>query len=145
MIVNYKMNSHSWEQIKEHLFKVDQSFTPALSTYINIEAYALKLYTQAICIEAVNNDKLIGLVAGYHNREENLFYISNVSVDSDFQGKGISSTLFDKLSEFCTQKKVKVLNLQVFKTNVKALKFYKKLGFKILSEENLKYNLVKLL
>lgn len=140
-----KQNTQSAQQIKIHLLKVNECFFPPLNTYINIEEYAQKLFDKAISFEALEEGVLIGLVAGYHNIDENIFFISNVSVDPDFQGKGIASNLFGSLYAYCHKNNIYQLKLQVFKQNLPAINLYQKLGFEIMTDEDERLTLIKFL
>src|SRR5690554_3198869 len=140
-----KQNTQSAQQIKMHLIKVNERFFPPLNTYINIEEYAQKLFDKAINFEVLKEGVLIGLVAGYHNIEENLFFISNVSVDPDFQGKGIARTLFGSLYAYCHKKNIYQLKLQVFKQNLPAINLYQNLGFEVETNEDERLTLIKFL
>lgn len=139
----FQQNTQSAQQIRTHLIKVNESFFPPLDTYINIEEYAQKLFDKAINFEAIEEGVLIGLVAGYHNREENIFFISNVSVDPDFQGKGIAKNLFGSLHTYCHKNNIYQLKLQVFKKNLPAISLYQNLGFEVLTNEDERITLVK--
>jgi len=140
-----QQNTQNVKQIKTHLIKVNERFFPPLNTYINIEEYAQKLFDKAINFEALDGSVLIGLVAGYHNMEENIFFISNVSVDPDFQGKGITRNLFGSLYAYCHKNNIYQLKLQVFKQNLPAINLYQKLGFEVSTDEDERLTLIKFL
>ncbi len=140
-----KQNTQSAQQIKIHLLKVNECFFPPLNTYINIEEYAKKLFDKAISFEALEEGVLIGLVAGYHNIDENIFFISNVSVDPNFQGKGIASNLFGSLYAYCHKNNIYQLKLQVFKQNLPAINLYQNIGFEIMTDEDERLTLTKCL
>nr|WP_143152465.1 N-acetyltransferase [Clostridium cavendishii] len=57
-------------------------------------------------------------------------FIGAVFIDIDYQGLGIGSTLIDYVSD-----KYKKIELAVYKENERAVKFYKKKGFKVIREE----------
>ena len=140
-----EQNTQSAQQIKTHLIKVNERFFPPLNTYINIEEYAQKLFDKAINFEALDGSVLIGLVAGYHSMEENIFFISNVSVDPDFQGKGIARNLFGSLYAYCHKNNIYQLKLQVFKQNLPAINLYQNLGFEVSTDEDERLTLIKFL
>jgi len=140
-----QQNTQSAQQIKKHLIKVNERFFPPLNTYINLEEYAQKLFDKAINFEALDGSVLIGLVAGYHNIEENLFFISNVSVDPDFQGKGIARNLFGSLYAYCYKNNIYQLKLEVFKQNKPAINLYQNLGFELSTDEDERLTLIKFL
>jgi ribosomal protein S18 acetylase RimI-like enzyme len=63
-------------------------------------------------------------------------YISDLAVDSHFEGQGIGRILLDKAEEWAHMEGCHLLSLYVFSNNSRARKIYEKLGFK---EEVTKY------
>ncbi|MBK0382169.1 GNAT family N-acetyltransferase [Pedobacter sp. SD-b] len=60
-------------------------------------------------------------------------YIENLLIDNEFQNLGIGKTIMKEIIERATSEK-KLIYLQVFKINIKAIKFYRNLGFEKTSE-----------
>jgi ribosomal protein S18 acetylase RimI-like enzyme len=63
-------------------------------------------------------------------------YISDIAVDTAFEGRGIGHILLDKAEEWAREQGCSMLTLYVFSNNSRARKVYEKLGFK---EEVTKY------
>ena len=63
-------------------------------------------------------------------------YISDLAVDSSFEGHGIGRMLLDKAEEWARAEGCHLLSLYVFSNNSRARKIYEKLGF---NEEVTKY------
>jgi ribosomal protein S18 acetylase RimI-like enzyme len=63
-------------------------------------------------------------------------YISDIAVDSSFEGQGVGRILLDKAEEWARTKGCHLLSLYVFSSNSRARKIYEKLGF---NEEVTKY------
>jgi ribosomal protein S18 acetylase RimI-like enzyme len=63
-------------------------------------------------------------------------YISDLAVDSSFEGHGIGRILLDKAEEWAHEQGCHLLSLYVFSNNLRARKIYEKLGF---NEEVTKY------
>jgi ribosomal protein S18 acetylase RimI-like enzyme len=63
-------------------------------------------------------------------------YISDIAVDSSFEGQGIGRILLAKAEEWAREQGCSLLSLYVFSTNSRARKVYEKLGF---NEEVTKY------
>lgn len=125
-MILYKTNNSSLIQITKHLHRMDLQFTPALSSYVNIDDYANKLFEKAFRFEAYHSNQLIGLIAGYHRKELNDFFISNYSVEETFQGMGIAKLLLSQIEkEF---EDLTMITLEVMKVNDNAKRFYSKLG-----------------
>jgi ribosomal protein S18 acetylase RimI-like enzyme len=68
--------------------------------------------------------------------EKKVAYISDLAVDSSFEGQGIGRILLDKAEEWARGEGCHLLSLYVFSNNSRARKIYEKLGFK---EEVTKY------
>jgi 2-polyprenyl-3-methyl-5-hydroxy-6-metoxy-1,4-benzoquinol methylase len=117
------------QQIKDHLIICSDSFIPPLTRYVNIDEYAKKIFDHAILFSEFDNDKLIGLVAVYDNFEEKFGWITNVSVNPDYSGKGIATELLNKCHNYFEAKKYFNIFLEVFIDNKKAIKLYIKQGF----------------
>jgi ribosomal protein S18 acetylase RimI-like enzyme len=117
------------EDIKKHLIRCSDSFVPRLESYINIDNYSKKIYEHAILFPRFDNDVLVGLVAVYDNPNEKFGWITNVSVDPDYWGKGVATELLDECKEYFETKKYFSIFLEVFIANKKAIKLYIKQGF----------------
>jgi ribosomal protein S18 acetylase RimI-like enzyme len=71
----------------------------------------------------------------YFNGEK-VGYISDIAVDSSFEGQGIGRILLAKAEEWARAEGCHLLSLYVFSSNSRARKIYEKLGF---NEEVTKY------
>ena len=117
------------EQIKNHLITCSSCFVPSLDSYVNIDDYSKKIFEQAILFSKFDNDKLIGLVAAYDNPTEKFGWITNVSVDPNYSGKGIATELLNECKKYFEIKKYFSIFLEVFVNNERAIKLYTKQGF----------------
>lgn len=134
--ITYKSNQSTRNDIYNHLCAVDNFFSVPLSARLNIDDYADKLYNYADRLEVWNEKQMIGLVAYYHNTTNNTFHISNVSVEIEFQKKGIAHNLLSKLIEKARDLCVRKINLIANRT---MFSFYFRLGFSLgkeLSDDN---------
>jgi ribosomal protein S18 acetylase RimI-like enzyme len=129
MICEYSINQSNLFQVISHLDQCSELFVPTLSSYIDICSYSEKLIRKATRIEAFDEIKLIGLIAVYINEDENLCFVSNVSVIPGFSGKGIATTLFYRTQNLIKNLRVNTMILHVDKNNYPAINFYEKLGF----------------
>lgn len=68
--------------------------------------------------------------------DSKIAYISDIAVDSAFEGQGIGRILLDKAEDRAREEGCSLLTLYVFSNNSRARKVYEKLGFK---EEVTKY------
>jgi ribosomal protein S18 acetylase RimI-like enzyme len=137
---DYKINTATGEQIKNHLFLCSDSFSPHLDTYIDIPAYALKLRTNSVTFESWYYKELVGLIACYLNDENSqMGYITNVSVNKEFYGLGIAKKLLENTIQLAKEKKFEYMKLEVRKDNFVAIKLYKIFNFIIETEIDNKY------
>lgn len=128
MKIEYKINSAKLSDIHSHLVLCNQEFVPPLEQRIDISIYSNKIFEKATLVEAWDNDLLIGLVAIYINQESKSF-ITNVSVNSSHQGKGIAKELVKNTIEFAVSKKSLIIELEVNHLNNSAILLYKKFDF----------------
>ena len=125
----YKINSSTQDEIKSHLEECSNEFTPPLSNYVDIEKYSSKIFEKATRFEVYNKEKLVGLIAIYLNKEEKYGFITNVSLESKFQGLGISKKLLDESINYILEIGLKKIILEVYSINNKAINFYLKNNF----------------
>ena len=129
-MIKYNINKSTVDQIRKHLEKCSVHFHPALSTYVNINDYSVKLKHKATRFEAWNEDEeLVGLIAMYINSSEGIGFITNVSVDIEYKGHGIASKLMDQVKEYASKNSIETIELEVYQENIKAINFYHKHGF----------------
>ncbi|MBB6681545.1 GNAT family N-acetyltransferase [Aequorivita sp. 609] len=96
--LTYTFNKSTEQQIKEHFWRVDNDFKPALHTYVDIDEYSKKLVDSAIRLEYYNENILIGLMASYFNSESKFLFITNFSIEKEYRGQGV--TLIIELIKF---------------------------------------------
>jgi len=88
-----------------------------------------------IPIIAEYNGKIIG-IADVRKRMGVMDHITvmGISVRKGYRNMGIGSALIEECIKTARQKKAKILRLEVFSTNKRAITFYKKYGFKKVAE-----------
>ena len=127
----YKNKQADADTIQAHLNKCKHDFIPSLDKTVDIGAYAEKITKNAVTFEAWANDDLIGLIAVYFNDESNhSAFITNVSVEREYAGKGIASQLLKNCIVFGREKKYKEIALEVNVNNQQAIKLYERFLFK---------------
>lgn len=127
--MNYQLNHSSCKQILSHLQACDHLFPGSLSSRVELGSYSDKIYNKAQRFEAWNKDELVGLIAAYHNKEKHLVYITSVSVLEVFAGQGIAKQLLTHVIDFAKENNASTIELEVHKTNEKALALYQSNGF----------------
>lgn len=92
------------------------------------------------CIGAIESDELVGILWSYIRRfaGENRYHISYFSIKASKQKNGIGKLLLEELKKIAKKNKIKILDLNVDLSNIKAKKFYQKEGF---LEEKILYKL----
>jgi ribosomal protein S18 acetylase RimI-like enzyme len=129
--INFKINHSTLRDIKEHLNRCSIHYAPPLDTYVNKEKYAIKIYDKAIRFEAFNGPTLVGLIAMYVDLNKKIGFITNVSVDIEYKGHGVGNTLINEAKTYALKNNIKVIQLEVYNENIKAINFYNKHGFKV--------------
>jgi len=133
-MMTISQNKSSALDIENHLRRCDEFFIPNLASYINIEVYAEKLFKSATRYEIWKSYNLISLLAGYSNYSQNVFYISNISVEKEFISKSYGKKLIEYLIQEIKLSGLNSIELEVFKKNRRAINFYFKNNFKVISQ-----------
>jgi ribosomal protein S18 acetylase RimI-like enzyme len=116
-------------QILAHLARCDARFVPPLSVRVDLPAYAARLHDRARRFEAWSEGELVGLVAVYFDGGEGTAFISNVSVEEGFLGRGIASALVTHAIERAGAAGLCRVRLEVGVASTAARRLYEKLGF----------------
>ena len=106
-------------QIEKDSFKYPWNISQIKSELIRIKNYN-------ICIKENNN-----LLAYTFCRVESDFLeIMKIATVKSLRRKGLANLIMTKLNDFCIQKKINNIFLEVNSNNFEAINFYKKNGFK---------------
>lgn len=130
-------------RIKEQLERLDEFFIPKLSERVNVSEYAVKLSKYAHLFYAVCGGQDCGHCAVYVNEE--YAFISSIGIDVDYQSKKIGTLLLSSLKEYCPQRGIHEIKLEVHEDNILAVGFYKKNGFTISKIKGKWYEMICLL
>lgn len=87
------------------------------------------LKRNGMIILAVETTHILGMVQTLEGEFEDSILIDTLFVLDKYRGRGIGSTLMDKVSEVVKKDKVRYLLLSVHAANPKAIRFYKRYGF----------------
>ena len=117
------------EQVRDHLARCDDGFTPSLSSRVDIAEYARKLHERSSRFEAWEGDSLVGLVAIYLDSSTGTAHISNVSVESRHAGKGLGSRLLADAIGFARERHIVQISLEVARDAAAAIRLYARHGF----------------
>ena len=113
---------------KDFIFNMVEKLTPKkdISNYVNKHLKDTKIIKK--------NDQVIGIVIYY--KENSKYLLDLIYIKDKYQNLGIGHNIIKNLID--NQKKNKT-QLEVLKSNIKAVKLYKNLGFQIISETKNKY------
>ena len=132
------MSAAGWEpdedrasqaEILAHLVRCDARFVPPLSERVDLPAYAARLHAKSRRFEAWSGGRLVGLVAAYLDGQDGGAFISNVSVEVDFLGRGIASALLGRCILRARAAGLRRVRLEVGADNEAARRLYEKQGF----------------
>lgn len=133
--LKYSINKSTVQEIIGHLRECKNNFKPTLSSRVKIEEYSTKIYEKAVRFEAWHDGKLIGLIASYFNdMKSKKGFITSVSVDRCYQGKGIAKTLLVSCLKYANDNLFIEIELEVSKYCKEAVNLYSKSGFRKFSE-----------
>jgi len=130
-IKNIKETDFTALDILSFLMKIDKDYDPPISTKVNLEIYAHKIFLHAdiIIIYEHGADSIGGLISFYSNQEYGPYsYIPVIGVLKNLRGRGYAKHLLAACFECLNQKNINLVKMQTWSSNP-ALKFYKKLGF----------------
>ncbi len=95
------------------------------------EEMAKKFVSYGTVLEAVNEQDRIGFSAFYHNdREGKRAFLSMIAVSSEYEGKGYASRLLNEVESISASDGMEILELEVNESNLRAIDFYKKHGYR---------------
>jgi len=81
------------------------------------------------------NDKLVGYLA-YVIKEDNRLFLSKIYLKTEAQGLGLGKLLLNRVKDYAKVNDCKAVYLTVNRGNEKGVRAYKRVGFKIIGEEN---------
>ena len=117
-------------QIENFLREVDRYFPVPLSRKQDLHDFSLKLHQKATLCYELSNGEIEAMVAGYtENLVGNVAYVSVVATRKSSQGKGLASKLIKEFIAVCKEKRSGAVHLYTDKSNVAAIKMYRKIGF----------------
>lgn len=140
----FSQDQASAEHIRALLLACDATFFPALSTRLSIEDYAAKLAAHAVRAEAWYGPRLVGLVATYCNApNREIAFVTNVSVDPEFQRRGIGKQLVCRTVRVADDLGFRFLALEVDRRARGAIVLYTGLGFALAQETAMTITMTK--
>lgn len=135
--MNYSVNRATHAQVHYFLKENDNAFNPPFSSNIDLNQYAAKLITKATIYELWDAGSLIGIIASYYNPIEKIIFIPYICVSRTGHGAGLFSFFLSQI------KGVEAIFLEVRKNNKRAISFYEKFDFHVVSQSEDKFLLKK--
>ncbi len=122
---------------------LEKSWDAAYSSFIpkeDLDFYLQKTYSYEKLKELLQNSDIIGYAAEVEkscagwlkltiNNNENRFYISSIYVHPEYQGLQIGKSLMNIAYSTAIEKGFNEIWIGVMEQNIKALEWYKKIGF----------------
>lgn len=101
-----------------------------------LEIYLNKLFNFSKIVAVYENGKFQGFISYYKNDPKKQFgFLSMLLINRECQSSGIGSLLLKSAIEDLKINKFMVFQLEVLKTNEKAIKLYYRFGFKTTKEK----------
>ncbi len=124
-------------EFEQSIIEAERPLNPFLKKS-KINFYNIKeilIDENALIIVAVSNEELVG--SGYvkiedseeYQKNKKNGYIGFMYVKPSFRGQRISSLVLENLKSWAKSKEIKELRLDVYNSNVKAIKAYEHFGF----------------
>lgn len=138
-------NTVSEEVLKDYLELNFFQFHVSFSEMCLKMNYSHKLFVNASTFEIWDDLLLVGLICAYLNYESKIVYIPYVCISKDYSGMGLASSLFDYLEEYCRERLLEKIFLEVREDNHSAISLYSKKGFSNLEKVNGKNRMEKII
>lgn len=91
----------------------------------------------------VEDGEVVGALWTTVRKEEDYLLLAMIHVKEEQRGKGYGKKLMDLVIEEAKEKGLELVALGVYKTNETAISLYKKCGFIIFDEEDLRYAMLR--
>ena len=129
--LRYDMDTADETAVMNHFACCGKEFIRMLDSRVGRAEYARKLALKSTRFEAWCGGSLVGLVAAYFGPEPaHLVHITNVSVSSQYSGKGIATILLGRCLDTAGEQGAGRITLEVAITNKRAASLYERFGFR---------------
>lgn len=96
-----------------------------------------------ICVAEVNGCVIAYLSIEVHHEQEEFIYLDDLSVSETYRNNGIGTDLIKTSERFAEDTGISTIIFHVEKSNMSALKLYKRLGYSIMKDEDTRFKMVK--
>lgn len=119
---------NGYNEISNAFFSISDTFIN-FDNEVDINSYLNKISDLANVYVVLEDETITGFCAVYMNDIYNaIAYITLFGVKKDLKQTGIGTYLFTHIEQAAVKNKMKVLRLEVKKSNLSAISFYKKMG-----------------
>jgi|SRR5665213_891595 len=123
------------DNLNSFLEEVDDDFSPRLSSRIQLDAFASKIWQRATILTIYEKSRLSAFAAIYcDDKKRKLAYLTMIAVSKHCRGRGIARTLMRSSILYLRELRFSTLRLEVYKNNVKAIRIYQNLDFVVVRE-----------
>lgn len=129
------------DEIFDVLSYLNDSFVPSLDTQVDLIKYSKKISQKGEVIFLIRNNQIIGMTALYLNNKN--CFITSFGIHKKYFGQGLSDFFMEKTFEILKENLIENIKLEVHRVNTRAIKFYKRKGFKIVSQDKDRYLCLK--
>lgn len=122
-------------ELKSLLEEIDADFEPALSSSLNLNEYAQKMYKNATIFSVHEEGKLVAAMAVYSNNpSRDVAFGTMLAVSKSHRIYGLGPNLIKTTVDYLKKKSFNFFRLEIYKTNPRVITLYKRLKFTMVSE-----------
>lgn len=127
--MNYKITQQvNFEEIESFLTNIDSSFTPPLSSRVNLKEYTFKLKRNGHFLSIKKENKIVSLIVFYLNEMKTKAYVPIIGTLKEYRGQGFTSMLLTEMDKQLYASKIKEVRMETW-LNGQALLLYLKNGY----------------
>lgn len=126
-----QLEEKDWSTVKEWLFEIGRnSFDNFVPSFLEkkLEGERRDFPERFVVSE---DDELNGVLWFEANPERKSVFIHAIYVPQKYRGAGVSDQLIDYLEEYCKERSITTIDLNVTTNLEAAIKFYKRRGFQV--------------
>jgi ribosomal protein S18 acetylase RimI-like enzyme len=131
---------------KNEILKLLETFSSSLhslsSGQVNKEIMAEKLEKYAVVLKMEDDGQDIAFSAFYcNNMIQKIGFLTFIAISPKYKRQGYGKKMLNEVILHCKENGMEKLALEVRKENLGAIEFYKRFGFRIVSEKDLCYGM----
>lgn len=123
-----------WKELYEYICEIDQTHIPSISSRVDLIEWTHKLIDHATLFVYRDEGRIVACVADYVNKAPELTFGTHLSAKHDYSDYMLGPDLIVKSLDYAKKYGSAGKQGKIRKSNSLLLKFYQKLGFKIIAE-----------